>query len=561
MGNKMKRFHRLSALALLLICLHLMAANSLQLSVDAKPAPFFQKSSSTKTVRHKVRRGETLSGIAARYGTTIGILARLNGISARARLTAGKYLRVPSGSTTTAGRTNAAKNGRATGRYRVRRGDTLSTIARRYGTTTGDLAGINGMSQRSRLISGSIIRVPSISARSNRIDSNKTTGGVRRVIKTHRIRRGETLGKIAVRYNTSVGNLASLNRIGTRTRIVAGRTLKVPATAPGARAGNSTLRAMTLANIANDDTSGEDLELRQVAIDALDGWAGTVVIMDPSTGRVFTVVNQRMAVSEPVTPCSTIKLLTGLAALHEEEIEEDLNIKVTSRGSTISLNDALARSDNRSFQVLGTRLGYKRLIEYAENFGFGEKTGVNIPGESAGYIPEKNADLRLASSHGRGYGVTAIQLAAFTSAIANGGKLFVPQVIRTPEDAENFEPQLRRVIEMDPDERLQLLAGMIGAVKFGTARRANNPTSQVAGKTGTCTGRYKRGLFTSFSSVNDPKLVVTVVTSGSIAAGKHAAEIAGDIYRSISGRFFKDHVVTPASLSDDEDPPDDPDRF
>lgn len=564
-GLKMKRFSRLPALTLFLICLHLMAANSPRISVEAKPAPLFQKSSSTKTVRHKVKRGETLSGIAARYGTTIGTLARLNGISARTRLVAGKYLRVPSGSSgsTSAGKTTAAKNSRATGRYRVRRGDTLSTIARRYGTTAGNLAVLNGMSQRSRLLSGSVIRVPSISARSNRIDPRNATGGVKRVIRTHRIRRGETLGRIAVRYNTSVSSLARLNRIGTRTRIVAGRTLKVPSAAPasGTRAVNSTLRAMTLANIASDDTSGEDLELRQVAIDALDGWAGTVVIMDPNTGRVLTVVNQRMAVGEPVTPCSTIKLLTGLAALHEEEIEDDLNIKVTSRGSTISLNDALARSDNRSFQVLGTRLGYKRLIEYAENFGFGEKTGINIPGESSGYIPEKNADLRLASSHGRGYGVTAIQLAAFTSAIANGGKLYVPQVIRTPEDAENFEPELRRVIEMDPDERLQLLAGMIGAVKFGTAKRANNPSSQVAGKTGTCTGRYKRGLFTSFSSVNDPKLVVTVVTSGSIAAGKHAAEIAGDIYRSIAGRFFKDHVVTPASLSDDEDPPEDPDQF
>lgn len=554
----MERISRLLASTLSLTCLLTILTNPL--SAHATTAVAMQKSSSggasARTARYKVRRGDTLSGIAARHGTTIGALARLNGMSARTKLVAGRYIKVPSRSPKASGRTSVAKNSRATGRYRVRRGDTMSGIAKRYGTTTGNLASLNGMSARSRLISGRVIRVPLISARSNRVEPKNATADVRRVIKRHRIRRGDTLSGIAARYNTSVSSLARLNRIGTRTRIVAGRTLKVPTTASVsvARAGNSTLRAMTLANIANDDSTGEDLELRQVVIDAMDGWAGTVVIMDPNTGRVFTVVNQQMAVGEPVTPCSTIKLLTGLAALHEEEIEEDLNIKVTSRGSTISLTDALARSDNRSFQVLGTRLGYNRLIEYAENFGFGEQTGINIPGESAGYIPEKNADLRLASSHGRGYGVTAIQLAAFTAAIANGGRLYVPQVIRSPEDAANFEPQLRRVIVMDPEDRLQLISGMIGAVNFGTAKLAKDPVGQVAGKTGTCTGRYKRGLFTSFSSVNDPKLVITVVTSGSLAAGKRAAEIAGDIYRNISERFFKGHVIAPASLTDDEEP-------
>src|SRR4030095_7059714 len=119
------------------------------------------------------------------------------------------------------------------------------------------------------------------------------------------------------------------------------------------------------------------------------------------------------------------------------------------------------------------------------------------------------------------------------------------------EEARSFIPELKRTIVLSPEDRMRLLAGVVGAGKYGTAKLAYNPLGQVAGKTGTCTGnRDKLGLFTSFSSVDNPRLVVTVITSGSTEAGKRAAEIAGRIYNSISTRCFRDRMMTPAASAE-----------
>jgi penicillin-binding protein 2 len=316
------------------------------------------------------------------------------------------------------------------------------------------------------------------------------------------------------------------------------------------RARADALRNITAANILKDNTTGEDPEIRRAVVDAMEGRAGTAVVMDPNTGRVYAVVNQQMALGSPVKPCSTVKLIVGLAALHEQVFDPNEDIRVPRRGS-LHLTDAMARSDNPFFQVLGRRLGFERVIKYAGDFGFGDKTGINYPGENPGFLPEEGEqETGLMSSHGENFGVTAIQLAAFTAAIANGGNLYTPHIPRTPEERASFEPILKRKIVMSPEDRLRLMAGMSGAVNFGTGRLAYNSLGQVAGKTGTCTGsRDKLGLFTSFSSADDPKLVVTVITTGYTEAGTRAAAIAGKIYAAISPRFFIEPESKPASTA------------
>lgn len=313
------------------------------------------------------------------------------------------------------------------------------------------------------------------------------------------------------------------------------------------RARDEALRNITSANIEKDNSAGEDLEIRQAAINALNGRSGTVVVMDPTNGRVFSIVNQRMALGSPVKPCSTVKMIVGLAALHESVFDPNQDLRSARYGS-LNLTDALARSDNPFFQVLGRMLGYDRVLKYAGDFGFGQKTGVNYPGESDGFLPEEETSLYC--SHGDGFGVTAMQLAAFTSAIANGGTLYTPRVPRTAEDAENFAPEVKHQIQMTPEDRTRMMAGMIGAVNYGTAKRAYNSLAQVAGKTGTCTGdRDKLRLFTSFSSVDNPRLVVTVITTDSNLGGHHASEVAGKIYAAVSPRFFREKTVTSATTS------------
>jgi penicillin-binding protein 2 len=341
--------------------------------------------------------------------------------------------------------------------------------------------------------------------------------------------------------------LASSSRRRARARYLA--RLRV------IRARDSALRNIAAGNMLKDDAAGEDQEIRAAAVRALQGRSGTVVVMDPNNGRVFTVVNQRMALGSPVKPCSTVKMIVGLAALHEGVFDPDHDVQVSTRKS-MNLTDAVAHSDNSVFQVLGRILGYERVMKYATDFGFGSRTGVNYKGESEGFLPDEGEqETGHMSSHGDGFGVTAIQLAAFTAAIANGGDLYIPRVARNTEEAEAFVAELKRKIVMAPEDRLRLIAGMTGAVNYGTAKLAYNPLGQVAGKTGTCTGnRDKLGLFTSFSSVDNPRLVVTVITSGSTEAGRRAAEIAGRIYADICPRFFKDRVTTPAASAGTEIP-------
>jgi len=312
------------------------------------------------------------------------------------------------------------------------------------------------------------------------------------------------------------------------------------------RARDEALHNITAANIEKDNTAGEDLEIRRAAIAALEGRSGTVVVMDPNTGRVYTVVNQQMALSSPVKPCSTVKMITSLAALHEGVFDPNQDMRSARYGS-LNLTDAIAHSDNSFFDVLGRLLGYDRVLKYADNYGFGHKTGINYPGESDGFLPEEESGRMC--SFGDGFGVTAIQLATFTSAIANGGYLYTPRVPRTVEDAENFAPEVKRKIEMSSEDRTRLLSGMIGAVNYGTAKRASNPLGQVAGKTGTCTDRDKLRLFTSFSSVDNPRVVVTVITTDSKLGGNHASEVAGKIYAAIAPRFFRERLITSSPAS------------
>jgi penicillin-binding protein 2 len=386
------------------------------------------------------------------------------------------------------------------------------------------------------------------SSRKNRIARNKRRSTYSRSRATVSDNEAKALlkkrGKLTRAERQKLSSYRSSRRRRARARYLARlRALRARADA---------LRNITAANILKDNSSGEDPEIRRAVVDALEGRSGTAVVMDPTSGRIYTVVNQQMALGSPVKPCSTVKLIVGLAALHEEVFDPNQDIQVPRRGS-LNLTDAMARSDNPFFQVLGRRLGFERVIKYAGDYGFGDLTGVNYPGEKPGFLPEEGEqETGLMSSHGENFGVTAIQLAAFTAAIANGGYLYTPYIPRTAAEQASFEPILKRKIVMSPEDRLRLMAGMSGAVNFGTGRLAYNPLGQVAGKTGTCTGsRDKLGLFTSFSSVDNPKLVVTVITSGFTEAGSRAAAIAGKIYAAIAPRFFNEAEGKPASTVTD----------
>ncbi|MFZ0748940.1 MAG: penicillin-binding transpeptidase domain-containing protein [Pyrinomonadaceae bacterium] len=305
------------------------------------------------------------------------------------------------------------------------------------------------------------------------------------------------------------------------------------------RAIDEGFRRETQANIANDTSIGEDMEVRAAAVSALGNTAGTVVVMDPKTGRVYTVVNQEWGLRRGFKPCSTIKLVTGVAGISEKVIAPTETVSDGSR-HRLDLTSALAYSNNTYFQQVGGQIGFDKMISYAREMGLGEKTGVNYTNESPGKVPlfKSGWAVNRMSSHGDDFEVTAIQLGTMVSAVANGGKLLVPHLPRSVEENGQFKTEVRRKVGVDKEAWNRLLPGMIGAVNYGTGHRSYRPEQTVAGKTGTCIGNgVWVGLFTSYAPVVNPKLAVVVITRGSAGRSKYAAAIAGSIYRALSPRF------------------------
>src|SRR5688500_8675338 len=130
------------------------------------------------------------------------------------------------------------------------------------------------------------------------------------------------------------------------------------------RASDEGFRRETQTNIANDTSIGEDMEVRAAAVSALGNTAGTVVVMDPKTGRVYTVVNQEWGLRRGFKPCSTIKLVTGVAGISEKVIAPTEPVSDGGR-HRLDLTDALAYSNNTYFQHVGGQVGFDKMISYA----------------------------------------------------------------------------------------------------------------------------------------------------------------------------------------------------
>jgi penicillin-binding protein 2 len=341
-----------------------------------------------------------------------------------------------------------------------------------------------------------------------------------------------------------------------RRREEAERRRRIAAAIARARAIEQAYKDEARASIAHDDTTGEDLEVRRAALNALGDKAGTVVVMNPKTGQVYTVVNQEFGLRHGVKPCSTVKIVTGLAGLTENVINPTQTASIGPASYHIDLTDSLAFSDNGYFQRVGGQVGFSKMMEYARKLGLGEQTGINFPAESPGKLPfsKEGYAVNHMSSHGDDIQVTAIQLANMASAVANGGHLLVPHMPRTPEEGVHFKRIVKRDIDIPAESVQRVVPGMIGSVSYGSGRRAYNPMMTIAGKTGSCreeTGnRPWLGLFTSYAPVHDPKLVVTVITHGSNSRGKWSAAIAGQVYSSLAGRFGIKAAV-PTGLAND----------
>jgi cell division protein FtsI (penicillin-binding protein 3) len=319
------------------------------------------------------------------------------------------------------------------------------------------------------------------------------------------------------------------------------------------------------------------------AIATTHALAGTVIVQNPSNGEILALANwpkfnpnaatsvpaeARMdrAVSAIYEPGSTFKLIT-LAAAFDQNITRPAEVFDCENGAVyiaghrirdhkafklLTVAQILQKSSDVGAIKIALRLGAPKFYDYIRRFGFGQLTGIDLPGESRGLLRKLSnwTPISIGSiSMGQEIGVTPIQLVTAVSAIANGGMLYRPHVVAalqrdgqtTPEQdfEEGTEP--RRVIR--PETAATLRNVMEGVILDGTGTRARLDGWTAAGKTGSAqkidpaTGRYSPtqliASFTGFAPINNP--AVTILVSLDSPVGPHeGGEVAAPVFKRVA---------------------------
>ncbi|MGH9763747.1 MAG: penicillin-binding transpeptidase domain-containing protein, partial [Blastocatellia bacterium] len=302
-----------------------------------------------------------------------------------------------------------------------------------------------------------------------------------------------------------------------------------------------------ITGVANPSASSQEIDgaLQHAASRSLGDREGTVLVMDPATGRLRAVVNSRLAFEQAFPPGSAIKPFTTLAAMRSGVIDSrtrmlcqgsyanrDFRIVCSHPRSKVpfDLPHALAYSCNYYFAKTAERLSPSAFETVLVSYGFGRRTGVNAP-ESPGRIPDSGMRLKTALGEGDQILVTPIQLLRAYVALFSG-RLFRPQLGQTASS----RPADAKAIDIVSDERAALLEGLRGAVTYGTAMNAGLKSVPlfVYGKTGTSTasnGFRTQGWFVSMAAEKPgapPMLAVLVFLKRS--HGSEGAEVARGVY-------------------------------
>jgi cell division protein FtsI (penicillin-binding protein 3) len=318
--------------------------------------------------------------------------------------------------------------------------------------------------------------------------------------------------------------------------------------------------------------------------------AGVVVVVDPSTGEVLALANRpsfnpnrfaaspsarwrNRAVSDAYEPGSIFKIVTAAAGLQERAVETEEVLDCGQGGIEIAgvrINDhavfdklsfrmAVAKSSDVGMIRVAQRIGRDNFNRYMRDFGFGAPTGIDLPGESTGLLrpPSKWSALSLASlSFGQEVGVTALQMTMAMAAVANGGYLMRPLVVKEIENAagdvvKEFKPVVvRRVLE---PRTVDVLTDVLGTVvKEGTGRRAQIPGYLVAGKTGTAqkidaSGRYSMidhvASFVGMVPARHPAFVILVSLDTPKGLRNEGGDVAAPVFARVAEHALRQRAV------------------
>jgi cell division protein FtsI (penicillin-binding protein 3) len=333
-----------------------------------------------------------------------------------------------------------------------------------------------------------------------------------------------------------------------------------------------------------------DMNIEQIVEDELaagveeaKGIAGTAVFINPITGEVLAIANypsfdpsqyerytpddfRDRAITDAFEPGSTFKVVTASAAL-EEGVEKPNNMIFAENGKYvlygkliedferkgwITFRQAVEYSSNIAFSKVGLKISADKFYRYARDFGFGAPTGIELPGEVPGELKKPYEWSRLSlpfMSFGYEVMVTALQMADAYAAIANGGTLMKPYIVRKITDSQgnvlfqNTPVPIRRVVSRDV---AQTLSGLfVDVVEHGTGSLAKLNDLLIAGKTGTAQklidGKYSkkfyRASFAGFFPVPNPEIVGFIMVDSPMKNYTGGA-VAAPIFRRIASRIY-----------------------
>ncbi len=296
-------------------------------------------------------------------------------------------------------------------------------------------------------------------------------------------------------------------------------------------------------------------EILEEAIEKHKAKSGTIIVVEPKTGEVLALCNwpnfdpnkynevkdigifSNSAISSQFEPGSLFKVITFAAALEEEKITPETTYEdkgfvkiggytIKNAGNKIygkkTMREVLEKSINTGAIFVAQKIGMETFKNYVKKFGFGEKTGIDLPNEIRGNLrnlDEKKEIYLATASFGQGIAVTPIQMVMSFAAIANNGKLMRPYIVKEivfkDYSLKNEPKEIRQVISPKTAEILKDL--LISVVKNGWGRRAAVSGYLVAGKTGTAEVPYLKGYsgetvhsFVGFAPADNPKFVALV---------------------------------------------------
>jgi SpoIID/LytB domain protein len=301
-----------------------------------------------------------------------------------------------------------------------------------------------------------------------------------------------------------------------------------------------------------------DRALNEAAKEALGDREGSVLVMDPHTGRLRAVVNPRLAFEQSFPPGSTIKSFTALAAMNSGLIDAESRTLCRGRFSSdsidvvcshpksktpFSLAQALAYSCNYFFATMSGRLSFDAFKSTLASAGFGARTGVNAT-ESGGTLRDGEWRVRDLLGEGDDLLVTPIQLLTAYSALMNGGHLYRPRIA----EPVGFAAEEQKALHIDESRRAALVEGMRGAVVYGTADKSGLSSLPifVFGKTGTSTssnGFRRQGWFVSFAAdansaaeATSESLELAVLVFVKRSHGSDAAAVSRRVFEEYAAR-------------------------